>query len=304
MPKQPFSSSFSWDDLRLVLAVARAGNLVAASAALGVNHSTVFRRLNALEKDIGAKLFERLAAGYEPTDAGHRLIATAELMEEQALALDRDLTGRDTRLAGKLRVTASETMGFRLLTDEIAAFRKEHPGILVELAVDNRVYDLSRREADVALRATRPTQGDLFGRKLDDIRWAIFGSAAYLKAHPDAVTLKTLPRHQVIGWAEQAAPTKAALWIAAHVPPEAIGYRSSGLINQFMAARAGIGLAVLPTYLAAADPALKRVLGPLKDLMTDLWLVTHRSLKDTARVRAFMSIVGEGLKRKLSAFES
>ena len=128
MAASPFSSSFSWDDLRIVLAVGRAGNLVAAAGVLGVNHSTVFRRLNALEKDLGSKLFERLAAGYQPTEAGHRLIATAELMEEQALALDRDLSGRDTRLSGKLRVTASETMGFRVLTDEIAAFRKQHPG--------------------------------------------------------------------------------------------------------------------------------------------------------------------------------
>jgi DNA-binding transcriptional LysR family regulator len=163
---------------------------------------------------------------------------------------------------------------------------------------------LSRREADVALRATRPTQGDLFGRKLLDIRWAMFGSTGYLKANPTPVTLKTLGKHEVIGWAEQAAPTKAAAWIAAHVPGNAIGFRSSGLINQFMAARAGMGLALLPVWLPAADPALKRVMGPLKDLVTDLWLVTHQSLKDTARVRAFMTIVGEGVKRKLSACES
>ena len=300
MPKAPFS----WDDLRLVLGVARAGNLVAAADALGVNHSTVFRRLNALEKDIGSKLFERLAIGYQPTEAGHRLIATAELMEEQAFALDRDLTGRDTRLSGTLRVTASDTMSFfSILTDEIAAFHKLHPGILVELAVDNRVYDLSRREADVAFRAQRPTQGDLFGRKLVDIRWALFASADYLKANPAPVTLKTLATHQVIGWSGPAL-TKAAAWIAANVPPEAIGFRSTGLINQFMAARAGMGLALLPTYLATADPKLKRTFGPLKDLFTDFWIVTHGSLKDTARVRTFMTIVGEGVKRKLSAFEN
>jgi DNA-binding transcriptional LysR family regulator len=283
-----------------VLAIARAGTLVAAAGALKLNHSTVFRRLNALEEGLGTKLFERLAAGYQPTEAGHRLIAAAELMEEQALALDRELTGRDTRLSGKLRVTASETMGFRLLTDEIAAFRKQYPGILIELAVDNRVYDLSRREADVALRATKPEQGDLFGRKLVDIHWALFAAPDYLKANPAPVTLKTLGKHQVVGWSVQA-PTKAAAWIDAHVPAESVGFRSSGLINQFMAARAGLGLALLPTYLAAADPALKRAL-TLKDLVTELWLVTHQSLKDTARVRAFMTIVGEEVKHKLSAF--
>ncbi|KAB2880908.1 MAG: LysR family transcriptional regulator, partial [Pseudorhodoplanes sp.] len=162
---------FAWDDLRIVLTIARAGHLAAAAAMLAVNHSTVFRRLNALEKELGSKLFERRAARYRPTESGERLIAAAERMESEALALDRELTGRDTRLAGKLRVTCSETLAFRGIAADIARFRKTHPGIAVELAVDNRTYDLSRREADVAFRAMRPKEGDLFGRKLIDVRW-------------------------------------------------------------------------------------------------------------------------------------
>jgi DNA-binding transcriptional LysR family regulator len=170
--------AFAWDDLRLVLAVARGGTLAAAAASLAVNHSTVFRRLGALERDIGSKLFERLITGYTATEAGRRLIETAERMESEALALDRELTGRDTRLSGHLRVTCSETMGMKVLTPLIARFRKQYPGIVIDLMVDNRVIDMARREADVAIRATRPAQGDLFGRKIADIQWGLYASSA------------------------------------------------------------------------------------------------------------------------------
>jgi molybdate transport repressor ModE-like protein len=287
----------AWDDLRLVLAIARSGTLAAAASALGVNHSTMFRRLNATEAALGAKLFERLGGGYRPTDAGQRLIEAAERMEAETLALDRELTGRDTRLTGTLRVTASETLAFGMLTGEIARFRAQHPGILVELLVDNRVLDLSRREADVALRATRPSQGDLFGRKLADVRWCFYGSAGATHAPK---TRRELDKHEIIRWAEATQPTKAAAWLAKHLPAAPTGYRTGSLVNQFMAAKAGLGLALLPCYLGDSDESLARVLAPLSDLTTELWLVTHRSLKDTARIRAFMEVVGDGLKRRLS----
>ena len=208
----------AWDDLRFVLAVARSGNLRAAAAALGVNHSTMFRRLNAAEAALGAKLFERLAAGYRPTEAGLRLIEAAERIEAETLALDRELTGRDTRLTGTLRVTASETLAFGMLTSEIARFRERHPGIVVEVLVDNRVLDLSRRETDIALRATRPSQGDLFGRKLADVRWCFYGAPG---ADGLLKTRRDLARHAIIRWAEATQPTKAAAWLAKHLPDAA-----------------------------------------------------------------------------------
>jgi DNA-binding transcriptional LysR family regulator len=287
----------AWDDLRFVLAVARSGNLRAAAAALGVNHSTMFRRLNAAEAALGAKLFERLAAGYRPTEAGLRLIEAAERIETETLALDRELTGRDTRLTGTLRVTASETLAFGMLTSEIARFRERHPGIVVEVLVDNRVLDLSRRETDIALRATRPSQGDLFGRKLADVRWCFYGAPG---ADGLLKTRRDLARHAIIRWAEATQPTKAAAWLAKHLPDAPAGYRTGSLVNQFMAAKAGLGLALLPCYLGDADAGLVRVLAPLPDLTTELWLVTHRSLKDTARIRAFMEVVGDGLKRRMA----
>ncbi len=290
---------FAWDDLRYVLAVARSGNLRSAAGALGVNHSTMFRRLNALECSLGSKLFERLPAGHRPTESGQHLTEAAERMETEALSLDRELAGRDTRLTGSVRVTCSETLAFGALTGEIANFRALYPGIQVELLVDNRALDLSRREADVALRAVRPTQGDLFGRKLSDIRWRFYASPDYLAAHGKPRTLRDVGKHQVIGWGEAMQPTKAAAWLAKNAATGTIGYRTGSLVNHFMAAKAGMGLALLPCYLSNSDDRLVRVLGELADLRTELWLVTHRSLKDTARIRAFMDIVGSGLKKRL-----
>lgn len=294
---------FAWDDLRYVLAVARTGNLNAAARALGVNHSTMFRRINALEGELGSKLFERLPDGYLPTESGERLIETAERIETETLALDRELTGRDTRLSGELRVTASETLAFRALTAEIARFRQMHPGILVALNVDNRVLDLSRREADVALRATRPREGNLFGRRLTDIRWGLYAAPSYLAPHPAPKKLSALEHHAFIGWTENAQSTKAGAWLARHVPPTSIAFRGSGFLNHHVAAKAGLGIAVLPRYLGDPDRELTRLRLEPENLTTELWLITHRSLKDTARVRAFMEVVGDGLRRKLAALE-
>jgi DNA-binding transcriptional LysR family regulator len=287
-----------WDDLRQVLAIARCGGLAGAAAALGVDHSTMFRRLNALERRLGAKLFERRSSGYRPTEAGLRVVGAAERIEAEALALDRDLTGRDARLEGRLRVTSSETLAFGMLTREIARFRTLHPGIVVELAIDNRPLDLARREADVALRATRPQEADLFGRKLAEMDWAVYGRR---QSRTRLASLAELAGSPVIGWGSSAAPVRAAEWIAEMVPESAIVYRSNSLINQLVAAKAGLGLAVLPCYLADPEPALRRLMPPIPDLARELWIVTHRDLKETARVRTFMEVVGEGIRLQFRA---
>ena len=298
------SAALDWDDLRFVLAVARDAGLTGAARSLGVNQSTVFRRLNSLEEKLGVRLFERLPGGYQATDTGARVVAAAERVEGETLALERELTGRDARLSGCLRVTCSETLAFRLLTAVLARFAALHPGIAVELVIDNRQLDLSRREADVALRATRPVQGDLFGRKLADMAWAVYGSEAYLaRGGPALGSVADLARHRVVGWGETTLPVRAAEWLGETVPREAVVYRTGSLINQLSAVREGIGLAALPCYLADPEPGLRRVLGPLPELTRELWLVTHEDLRRTARVRAFMEVVGEGLAARRDLLE-
>jgi DNA-binding transcriptional LysR family regulator len=288
-----------WDDFRFALAVSRNGSLAAAARALRVDNSTAFRHLNALEARLGAKLFERSPGGYRPTAAGERLLDAAERMEAEAIAIDRDIFGRDTRLSGKLRATSSETLAFRILTKEIARFREIHPGIEVELTIDNRAVDLSRREADVALRALRPREPDLFGRKLADILWAVYGSTDLLAEHPPTTAKKALAGRDFVGWGEGAEVIRAAKWLAEKVPREAIVYRSSSILNQLVAAKAGMGLAVLPCYLGDPEAGIARVTTPIPDLTTELWLITHQALKGSARVRAFMDFAGEGIRKAL-----
>ena len=295
-----------WNELRLVLAVARAGSLTSAAKALGIDHSTVFRRLNAAEEKLGVRLFERLPGGvYEATGAGERVASSAERMEDVALALDRDIAGRDHRLSGRLRVTSSETLAHRVLTPHLAAFRAAHAGIVVELVIDNRVLSLSRREADVALRPIRPREGDLWGRKLADIGWSAYGSRDYGAANKLPLSsARDLGRHPLIGWDETATRIGATDWLERAAPSEAFVYRTASLVNQLAAAKAGIGLAVLPCYLADPEPELVRALrGVVPELATELWIVTHADLKSTARVRAFFDLVGNGLVKERKLFE-
>jgi DNA-binding transcriptional LysR family regulator len=295
-----------WNDARFVLAIARAGSLTAAARTLRVDHSTVFRRLAALEVRFGLPLFERTPGGtYQPTAAGRRTALAAERMEDEVLALGRDLTGQDARLTGRLRVTCSETLAFSLLTQLVAKFRSKHPGIVVELIVDSRLLSLSRREADVALRATRPREGDLWGRKLADVAWTAYGAVDYLAAQSPLRTTADLADHSLIGWEEGTVGINAADWLAALAPAAAIVYRSNSLINQLVAARAGIGLAVLPCYLGDTVSGLARALsnGPLPALARELWIVTHQDLRRTARIRVFFDAVAIGIEADRTRIE-
>lgn len=295
-----------WNEPRLVLAVHRAGSLTGAAKKLGIDHSTAFRRLNAVETRLGVRLFERLPGGsYAATAAGERMAAVAERMEDETLALDRDIAGRDHRLSGRLRVTSSETLAYSRLTAHLAVFRQAYPGIVVELAIDNRVLSLSRREADIALRPIRPKEGDLWGRKLAGVAWALYGAPKYLEVNGGLIAgPEDLPDHALIGWEETASGILAADWLGRSAPSEAFVYRTSSLVNQLGAARAGIGIALLPCYLGDCQADVVRASPePIADLTGELWIVTHADLKRTARVRAFFELVGDGLAREHELFE-
>ncbi|CAO3426604.1 LysR family transcriptional regulator [Azospirillum endophyticum] len=291
-----------WNEFKIVLAIARAGSLAGAGKDLGHDHSTIFRWLNAMEKRRGVQLFDRTSGQYVPTDAGLQMVTSAERVEAEIMALDRSITGRDARLSGKLRITSSETLAFRILNEVLATFRREHDGIEIELLVDNRQLDLLRREADVAIRATRPQEGELFGRKIASTPWTFYGSSAYLAACCHPTDLTSLSRHAIVGW-DSGAVAAASLWLTKNISPHAFAYRSSSLINQLMAVKAGLGLALLPCYLGDLEPGIERVLEPLDELTRELWLITHKDLRNTARVRAFFDHVGGGLLARRALLE-
>lgn len=294
--------AFDLAGLPLLLALGRAGTLAGAARELAVDVSTVFRRLNRLEAAARVRFFDRSPHGYVPTEAGARALAAAERLETELQALERDVTGRDQRLSGTVRVTASETLAYRVLPRLVAQFRAAHPGIDVVLAIDNRVLDLARREADVALRVRRPTEPDLYGRRLATLAWAVYAHRDYARPLARARGAPDFAGHCVIGWEEGVRQVAASAWVEAHVPADRLVYRSNSLINHLMAVRANVGIAVLPCYLADPEPDVRR-LATLPELRSELWIVTHKALKDTGRIRAFLSAIGDGIAAGRGAFE-
>jgi DNA-binding transcriptional LysR family regulator len=289
-------------DLPLILALSRERTLAGAAERLDVDLSTVFRRLNTLEKRLRVRLFDRSARGYQLTAAGERAASAAERVETELLTLDRDISGRDQQLSGRLRITASETLSHAVLPRLLANFHAEHPRIELILTIDNRIMDLSRREADVALRVRRPTDPTLFGRRLTNLAWAFYAPADATGSLRREGRSYNFARHTVIGW-DEPARIVASDWLAAHVPPERIGFRCNSLVNQLVAARVGLGIALLPCYLADRDAGVRRFSGVLPDLTSELWIVTHQDLKNTARIRAFLASIGDAIIAERRSFE-
>ena len=287
------------EDLRLVAAIGEAGSLTGAAKRLGVDHSTAFRRLGAVEARLGLRLFERARNGYAPTPGGEEAIASAGRILGELAALERRLAGRDLRPSGVVRVTTTDTL-VELLTPLLAAFRAAHPGITVELATSNLFFTLTRRDADVAIRPAPSAPEDLVARRIAGIAFAPFAAPAYLAAR-EAGDLEAL---DWLGPDDTLAHLGLARWLKARVPAARVVYRASSLLALREAARAGLGVAPLPCYLAGADPGLRQLGAPQPGMASTLWLITHPDLRRSARVRAFLDFMGArllALKDRLEA---
>jgi DNA-binding transcriptional LysR family regulator len=293
---------FDWNDLRYVLSVARHGTLAAAARELGVNHSTVFRRIAAFEKALGSRLFDRLATGYSPTAAGEELLPRARRIEEEMSLLQGRMSCHDHQLCGNVRVTTSETLAMAVLTPLLGGFHRAYPGIRIDALIDNRFLSLARGEADVALRPKRPKENDLVGRQVGRIAWSIYGAPAYLAERPRPRRAEELGEHAFVGSDERLGQMEAARWLEEIAPQARVLYRSNSLINQMAAAQAGIGLVALPCVIADGAPGLVRLLPPIAAIEAELWLITHGELRHTARIRALMDYAAEwiaGVRRQL-----
>jgi len=295
--------NLDWNGLRLVLAIARQGSLNGAACALGVNHSTMFRRLNALEAALGVRLFERSPSGYAPTAAGEAMLACARRVEEEVLGIERRLLGGDVRLSGTLRVTTTDTLAQGLLMPQLCAFRAAYPEIALELITSNVFFSLSKREADVALRPGRQPEEAMVGRKLADLAVAVYGAHDYLARHGRPADPADLAGHALISGESSLAHLGAVRWLARHAPDRAIVMRCNSWMSQLAAVRSGAGLGALPCFLADPLPELARVLPPQPAMTSELWLLTHPDLRRTARVRAFMDALARGLRRERPLLE-
>ena len=257
-------AALSVADLPLILALSREKTLAGAAERLDVDLSTVFRRLNTLEKRLRVRLFDRSPRGYQLTAAGERAAAGAERVETELLALDRDISGRDQQLSGVLRVTASETLSHAVLPRLFAQFHAVHPRIqLVLVHRQPRARSRPPRGGRGAARAPSHRSRLCLAAVSPASPGRFTADCSTAQPAPRGRRVQFLTRHSVIGW-EEPARIVAGDWIAANVPSDRIFYRSNSLVNQLMAVRAGLGIALLPCYLADADDGLRRISGVLR----------------------------------------
>ncbi|WP_244038332.1 LysR family transcriptional regulator [Methylobacterium sp. E-066] len=284
-----------WDEFRFVKTVAERGGLTAAAAQLGINHSTAFRRLEAIEAQLEMRLFERLRTGYVPTPAGLAMIEAAARIETDVTGFARTVAGQGQTLAGELRVTAPVNVATGLLMPILATFCTRYPQIRLDLILAEQALNLSRRDADVAIRASRNPSETLVGRRLTGLAWAVYGRAD--RAYGDLATED---------WVVPGSAVAAGLFapfIAARAPAERIKLRINTVTGLTAAVAAGIGIGPLPCFEGDADPALRRLSGPHPEIGADLWMLTHPDLRHAGRVRAFMDHLAEAILPLRPRFE-
>lgn len=289
-----------WDELRYVLAVADAGSLAGAARKLGVNHTTVLRRIGAFEKQLGLRLFERLPSGYALTTGGEELISTARHIDDTVAALERKLAGQDLRLSGVVRITTTDTLMGSILPAMLAEFRATHPGIQLEIALSNVMFNLSKRDADVAIRPAINPPESLIGRRVAKVAFAIYGSPRYLAKHRK---LNKLTDHQWIGPDDSLASSSVAQWMRTELSGANVALRADSLLGVRQAAEAGLGLAALPCYLGDTSSGLVCVRAPIAAMETALWVLSHEDLRHSARIRALTEFAAEAFARQRALLE-
>jgi DNA-binding transcriptional LysR family regulator len=289
------SVSLDWDEFRFVKAVADHGGLTAAAAQLGINHSTAFRRLAALEAKLDARLFERLRTGYVPTEAGQAMIAAAARIETDVTQFARTMAGRGETPSGELRVTAPAGFAADLLMPVLADFSARFPEIWIDLLLTEEALNLSRRDADVAIRVSREPSETLVGRRLAATAWGLYGRAD--RAYGD------LSREAWVCPGPAVANGSFLRFVAARAPADRIRLRINTVTGLDAAVSAGLGIGPLPCFVADANPTLRRLSGPYPELGADLWVLTHPDLRHAARVRVFMEHFADAMLPLRARFE-
>jgi DNA-binding transcriptional LysR family regulator len=286
-----------WNDLRYLLALRDQGSLSAAARYLRVNQATVGRRLTALQKDVGVPLVERSSQGMRLTPAGEQAVLAARRMEETTATLERQLAGAEPKVAGAVRITAPDTVASQVLAPHLPELRERHPELRLELLASARAVNLSRQEADVAVRLFRPREPTLAVRRLGTLAFALYASPEYVRRHgrphPDS-----LREHVLLGDDDSVAGTPEKQWLEEVGQGAHFALRSNSRYAQLAAARAGAGVALLPCYLADAEPGLVRLCEPEVVPPREAWLVVHQDLQRVLRVRAVIDFVGEIFTRE------
>lgn len=290
--------NLDWDNLRYFLAVTRSGSLSGAAKSLGVNHSTVLRRLSALEQRLDVRLFERFHTGYAMTQAGEELEEKLRAVAEQIELIERRLAGADAVLGGTIRITSTDTLVHGVLGPVLAEFRSLHPRIQLQVVVRNTFLSLTKREADVAVRPSNKPPENLVGRRVGSIQTAIYASKAYLRRAAKAkLPAGDWRAHPWIAPDESLGHLAQARWLASHIAPEQVALSADSLVAMADAVRAGVGLGLLLCLLAEPDPGLVRLAAPPPELDTQVWILTHPDLRKVRRIQALTDHLRDSLEK-------
>jgi DNA-binding transcriptional LysR family regulator len=264
----------NWDDLRFFLALCREGSATGAGRSLEVNHTTVARRIRALEDNLGTRLFDHSRNGYEMTQAAEDMYEHARRMEEITQAIDRDVFGQDTELKGPLKLTVAHDVAERLVVPRLREFHDAYPCIDLDILTTTGLVDLAAREADIALRLTDKPPDYLIGREVLPMRHGVYGSPNYLKALDGQATV-------ILFRGNEEQPE----WVRQHFPDADVAMRVDDVGTMSLAVANGMGLARMPCYVGDAEPSIRRLDLELSASTWGIWILSHVDLRSTARVR-------------------
>ena len=282
-----------WDNLRYFLELARSGTLMSAARRLEVDHTTVARRIQALEKEVGAPLFSREAGGHRLTEAGRKLQPQVEAMESAFRAVESTAPASQEGLSGLIRIGATEGFGTVVLAPQLARFAQQHPKLTIDLLAMPRLVHLSRREADIVISLERPARGAVVVTKLTDYTLRLYAAKQYLAAHKPIKTREDLRGHTFISYVDDLLFSKELQYLDELHRPDAFALRSTSVLAQHQAVVAGAGIAVLPAFVAERDPALRPVLEGQANFTRTFWMSMPAETKHLVRMQAVWSFLRE-----------
>lgn len=291
----------NWDDARIFLAVARAGQILGAARRLDLNHATVSRRIAALETALGAKLFRRMTTGSELTPAGQRFLAVAERMEADMIAARAELAGEGGDVTGAVRIGAPDGFGVAFLAPRLGALTAQHRGLSIQLVPVPRSFSLSRREADIAITVERPTEGRLVAAKLVDYSLGLYASRAYAAANGLPVRSSDLSGHRLVGYVPDLVINPSLDYAAEFSPSWNAGFAVSSALGQVEAVRAGAGIGILHAFIARAMPDLVPV-PAVAPIRRAYWLVYHESVRPMRRIQTVAAFIASIVERERDLF--
>lgn len=296
-------SEFDWNNLRSFLAIARSGRLTVAATRVQLDHTTLSRRLAALEHALKAKLFDRTPAGYSLTEQGQRLLPIAEQMESLAIGAVDTVGGTAECVEGTVRIGSPEGFGSYFLAPRVGRLTDAYPHLNLQLVAASAAFSLANREADIAISVKRPPAGRLIASKLTDYDLAVYASPAYLGSHPAIATPEDLPSHRFVSYIDDLLHFPE-LDVLQHVVPEGTtALQSSNLVAQLRATLGGAGLCVLPAFLGQQEPGLVRVLPERIKLSRSLWLIVHQDLSPLARIKAVVAFIRDEVRAERGIFQ-